>query len=251
VDLAAGVSITNGSYVNLCPQNGPVSIQVSVWNIPILARISNRSLYTIVSKTVVDNLGLKRIERLTSNKFVDTVSGKKLRATTFTCLEPFTIQVGEIKVTLRTAIEASPDPMGIMFGMQLGLDFLYSGIWCPIDVKIGEDGDGFMRVDGDVAWSSQKPSKEMLRYYSHDGRVANIPILHFSPFDKHTIHGMSLKADVTFEQCYWCCRVFPKGMKVCGPCHDSGNTVTYCDQRCQKAAWKVHKRTKTAHQEVE
>lgn len=260
VDLSAGVSIAQGSSCTYaCPESGPVCIEVSVRGMPLIARVSNRSFYTIISETVVDRLGLRRIESLQTKKLVNVLSATKLRKTKFTCLEPFTFKVGEVEVTLCNALVASPDPCGIMFGIQLGNDFLSSAVWCPIDVVVDSESASpgsiqssqdaiCMRVDGELAWMAGR-SKEMLRYYSHDGKVAHLPLLRFSPFERFVNLGISLRSTVKFEQCFWCCRVFPEGMLVCSSCYEAGKTVTYCDGRCQRASWKIHREMHEARQE--
>ena len=133
-----------------------------------------------------------------------------------------------------------------MFGIQLGMDFLGSAAWCPIDVEI-EGGDDtnqakFMRLDGGLAYLLEAPTQGMLRYYSRDGRTALVPLLPFGPFKGNINYNISLRESAKFDQCFFCNRVFPEGMLFCENCD-----ATYCDERCQRAGWKLHKRL---HEEV-
>ena len=45
-------------------------------------------------------------------------------------------------------------------------------------------------------------SKEMLRYYSHDGKIAHLPLLHFSPFVRTYFLGISRKTTTKLDQCF-------------------------------------------------
>ena len=255
VELCNTVSITGGtplSHLLMHPNNGPPSIDITIQGITLLARISNRSLYTVFSRDVVEQLGLKRIDKLTSSKFVDTLSGKKCRNLKFTCLEPVAITIGEgIEVTLHNAVEMTNSKFD-MFGIQLGQDFLLSGLFCAIDVEIGSAGQ-YWRVVAEESWPISTPSSktESLRYYSHDGKVADLPLMHFNPFECGTCLGISLREDVRFTECSWCCRVFPEGMLECSLCLEAGSRAYYCDERCQRAGWKIHRKTRQAHQAEE
>ena len=91
---------------------------------------------------------------------------------------------------LRNAVEISPnsgDSGDEMFGVQQGSDFLTSALCCPIDVEVqaeSEDQSMFMRsadIGGETAHLLSASSKSMLRYYSHDGKTAHIPLLPFAP----------------------------------------------------------------------
>lgn len=150
-----------------------VSIEVSINGIPLLARISNQSLYTVLSKSMVDQLGLKGIEKLRSNEFSDSY-GKKMSNSAFTCLEPMKICFQGIEVTLRNAIEISPDPPRFTTTVQLGQDFLLSGL---LSVHVEGDRDYYLIVAED-SWPVEA-SKESFRYYTHDGKIANLPLVHF------------------------------------------------------------------------
>ena len=245
VDLSTSVSMNfGGENTFLSPKDGTSCVDIKINGVPLLARVSNISLYTMISATLVDELGLKRIRSLKSKKFVG-ISGRKLKNSTFTCLEPIAVSIGGIDVNLRNAVETSP-PVDEMFGIQLGIDFLGSAAWCPIDVEI-EGGDDtnqakFMRLDGGLAYLLEAPTQGMLRYYSRDGRTALVPLLPFGPFEGNINYNISLKESAKFDQCFFCNRVFPEGMLFCENCD-----ATYCDERCQRAGWKLHKRL---HEEV-
>jgi hypothetical protein len=78
MDLGAGMPIiqgSSGSFVS--PEGDPVCIEVSVRGIPLLARVSNGSLYTIVGESVFEQLRLTRLESLQTNKLVNTLNARK------------------------------------------------------------------------------------------------------------------------------------------------------------------------------
>ncbi|CAB9522201.1 expressed unknown protein [Seminavis robusta] len=261
VDLAATVTLFSEQHLRMVPTKGPVYMDVMVKGIPLLARISNWSIYTLVSPSVVNQLGLRRMESLQSQKFVDVCTVKKVRGVTFTCIEPFSVRVGGIDVILNNAVEVSLDKTQ-MVGLQLGQDFLMSASWAPIDVFVGDKTKSAsnvvtMRVNVEVAWcvgketsswldwfgsSKKEEPKEMLRYYSRDGKVAHLPLLHFQPFDDGWFFGVSLKETVKFEECNWCRRCFPEGMLSCELCLDVDKETTYCGHQCQREAWGIHKK---------
>jgi hypothetical protein len=130
-------------------------------------------------------------------------------------------------------------------GIQLGQDFFLSAAWCAVDVQIGARGSNhgnqeafYMRTDGIGAWSLGKcdsQHSESLRYYSHGGKTARLPLLHFHPLKNGRINAITLKADSTFTECSWCCRTFPEGMFKCPVCYDAGENV-YCATSVPRAA---------------
>ncbi|KAG7356318.1 ring finger domain containing protein [Nitzschia inconspicua] len=243
VDLSAPVPVVRGNTTFLSPVLGRVCIEVTVQQVPVLAFIANQNVYTTVSKEFAETFHLKRIETLQSKKFVSVLDAKRVKNSTFTCLEPFVVNLRGIEVTLRNAIVQDPCPFP-MYGIQLGMDFLASAAYCLIDVITysGEDINVFSRVEKDRSWQVQGSSQETLRFYSHDEKSVHLPLLHFSPFGRDAFLGVSLRSDVKYDQCFWCCRLFPEGMAFCENCHAAGRKVTYCDSRCQNAAWRVHKR---------
>jgi len=210
--------------------------------VPIFARISNRSLYTTISAEVAEELGLKKIERLRSRKFI-AVNGIKMRDQ-ITGLEPIVIGIGDINVKLRNAVEMATyngDKDDMNFGVQLGMDFLVSARWSPIDFEISE-GQYMQSIDGESIHTLSKPSKGMLRFYSDDGKVAHVPLLPFGPHKGVINYLLSVKGTTKFDQCMWCNRMFPEGMLTSGICQQAGKLASYCDERCQLAAHKCHKR---------
>jgi hypothetical protein len=171
-----------------------------------------------------------------------------LKNKVITCLEEFTFLLGGIEIRLRNAVEVEPDLDGA--GVQLGQDFFLSAAWCVADVETGEAVDSrgnrqpaYMRTDAIASWMELDCNSESLRYYGHGGKTAHVPLLHYNPHKDARVTAMTLKPDTTFTECSWCTRTFPKGMAQCTGCSDWGENVYYCDERCQKAAWKVHKVT--------
>jgi hypothetical protein len=224
--------------------------------VPVVAHISNNSRYTTISASAARTFSLKRLEKLRSLAFRDVLTGKRLKNRSITRLEEFVFSVGGIEVTLRNAVEIDPDMDGI--GVQLGQDFFLSAAWCAVDVQVdmhtsdcrGNQEALYMRTDGMCSWFIGKcdsKHSESLRYYSHGGKTARLPLLRFNPHKDARINAITLKCDATFTECSWCCRTFPEGMHSCPVCYDVGEDVYYCDERCQKAAWKVHKANKKGH----
>jgi hypothetical protein len=253
VELSGTDTIASDNGIVMAPSSGPVIVEITIKGVPVVAHISNNSRYTIISASVVKTFNLKRLEKLRSLAFRDALTEKRLKNMSVTCLEKFTFSVGGVEVTLRNAVEIDPDRDGI--GVQLGQDFFLSAALCAVDVKVGghvtdSQGNqeaGYMRVDGTCSWLIAKCDSESLRYYSHGGKTARLPLLHFNPNISAKINAITLKDDATFDECSWCCRTFPEGMSSCPSCSNAGKVVYYCDERCQKAAWKVQKANKEGH----
>jgi hypothetical protein len=253
LELSATHNMAGDNMIVSAPSLGPVIVEIVINGVPVVAHISNNSRYTIISASVAKNFNLKRLEKLRSLEFRDAMMGKRLKKMSMTCLEKFIFSVGGVEVTLRNAVEIDPDMDGI--GVQLGQDFFLSAAWCAVDVQIGAhttDSRGnqeavYMRTHGIGSWMIAKCDSESLRYYAHGGKTARVPLLHFNPHKDAKINAITLKADTPFTECSWCCRTFPEGMHKCPVCYDAGEDVYYCDERCQHAAWKVHKANKEGH----
>jgi hypothetical protein len=256
VELSATYNMAGDDIMVTAPSQGPVIVEIVIKGVPVVAHISNNSRYTIISASVAKTFNLKRLEKLRSLEFRDALMGKRMKNMSMTCLEKFIFSVGGVEVTLRNAVEIDPDMDKI--GVQLGQDFFLSAAWCAVDVEINahmSDSNGnqeasYMRTDGIGSWLIGKcdsEHSESLRYYSHGGKTARLPLLHFHPLTSGRINAITLKSDITFTECSWCCRTFPNGMRSCPVCFDVGEDVYYCDERCQKAAWRVHKANKESH----
>jgi hypothetical protein len=256
VELSATHNMAGDNIIVTAPSLGPVIVEIMINGVPVVAHISNNSRYTIISATVAKTFNLKRLENLRSFEFREVMMGKRMKNVSMTCLEKFIFSVGGVEVTLRNAVEIDPDMKEI--GVQLGQDFFLSAAWCTVDVQIGgctTDGRGneeamYMRTHGIGSWMIAKCDSESLRYYSHGGKSAHVPLLHFNPNKDGRMNAISLKDDTPFTECSWCCRTFPESMHWCPVCYDAGENVYYCDERCQKAAWKVHKASKEGHQDL-
>jgi hypothetical protein len=255
LELSAILNITCYDCMVIAPSRGPVIVEIAIKGVPVVAHISNNSRYTTISASVAKTFNLKRLEKLRSLAFRDALTGKRVKKMRVTCLEKFIFSVGGIEVTLRNAVEIDPDMDGI--GVQLGQDFFLSAALCAVDVQIPATGSGSnieaMRTDGICSWmllkcdSENSEHSESLRYYAHGGKTARLPLLRFNPHTDAEMNAITLTGDTTFTECSWCCRTFPEGMRSCPVCYDAGEDVYYCDERCQKAAWKVHKANKEGH----
>jgi hypothetical protein len=249
LELSSTHSVIYHSKRLNAPRQGPAMIEIKIKGIPVIARISNNSFYTCVSASVVKIFKLKRLENLSSSKFRDGLTGRRLRAT---CLEDFTFSLGEVVVSLYNAVEVDPGMQGA--GVQLGVDFFLSAAWCVVDVTFGtsitkdhdqdgkkDDCDSLFRTDGVRSCVISGCKLESLRYYAHDGKTAHVTVLHYNPLNHMNVGVVTLKRGTEFEECNWCLRTFPGGyMAQCGVCKGMGENIFYCDERCQRAAWKIH-----------
>ena len=248
LELSATDSILMGNSLVMSPAGGPIVVEISVKGVPLLAHVSNNSRYTMVSKSAAKTLKLKRIAKLSSKKFRDGLTTKHIsKYVDMTCLNRFEFKVGGIDVVLRNAVQASPDLDGI--GIQLGQDFFMSGRFCVADVCVSgrsetDQGKMWFRTDGLFSWNTNATAErvESLRYYSHHGHSCCVPLLHFNPHKNPSAQVLTLKLDVAFTECSWCCRVFPEGMGQCRLCDGHGDEGFYCDEECQRAAFKIHRK---------
>ena len=106
-------------------------IPITVRGVPILASVSNASVYTMVSSAFVKTFGLGKTN-LTSTAFTSAnparASGPGLAGTV---LKDLVFTLGDaagIPIRLNTAIEASTLDGG-RIGVQLGLDFFMRAAW--------------------------------------------------------------------------------------------------------------------------
>jgi len=231
------------------PQRGPAAIPITLKKVPIIAHLSTRSTYTIVSPAFVHTFGLKKTKLSTSNMI--GFAGAKLNET-FTALEEFTIQVGGISVKLRNALEMNPAPS--FLGIQLGQDFFRSSAYSAvtvgtvIDVNVNGKSGGkksvMMLTEGGLMPKVGMPGDkrmEELRFYGRCGKSTRIPLLHVgTTVGKALVFPAVGRNGSKVSECHWCRRRFTT-MSKCPPCAKVGKVVTYCDENCQKKAWKVHK----------
>ncbi len=240
VETAVTHNLFTGELLLVAPNEGPVWIDIKVKGVPVIACISNNSRYTTISSKFVETFGLKRIDNLTTTEMRCGLTGSKLNKVT--CLKDFKISIGEevtCSIPLINAMEVHSSNESEV-GIRLGQDFLLSGLYCALTVNIAPDQGMSMLVDGMHSYplSSSAPSKESLRYYSHDGKIAKLPLIHFNPHKNATCSVVSLKPDATFVECGYCSRTFPQSVSKC-TCG-----MHYCDQECLNASWKVHKVTR-------
>jgi len=112
----------------------------------------------------------------------------------------------------------------------------------------GQSGRTFFRADGlggkDILPDCNESQEEELRYYARDGCFYSTKLLHINPSKngERRILTCGFKTDETLVECWWCCKMFPKGMRFCDAC--PRKTVFYCDEICQQKAWKLHRRLK-------
>jgi hypothetical protein len=218
---------------------------VEIWikGVSVFARLSNNSRFTVVSASFVKNFNLKRLDRLTSQSFLDDFMGNTLENTSLTCLETFTFSIQGIEVTLRNALEISPDMEGI--GIQLGQDFFQSAASCTVitEVKGSRNIHQFMRTDGhSSAVLPGSAHQESLQFCTSSDETASAQLLH-GGCSECRLAGIGLKPGKVLKECNWCRRRFPKGMLCCTDCREEGFYVYYCTEQCHRAAWKVHQKT--------
>jgi len=225
-----------------CPMLGRVVIPLTLKGIPILAYVSSKSPFTVASKAFVDNFGLRR-KNLTSKNFV-AINGTTMED--IFGLDEFEFNLGGISLKINTAIESSCD-FGFL-GLQLGLDFFSLLAYCSFDVQIDESEDGssksFIRSS---IFRNQfcSADNEEMRLYGRTGEICRVPILHINPDSLETSYDttISFEENQKFQECNWCCRVFPSDMLSCSKCtgDDQSNYAYYCDKECQEKAFLVHK----------
>mmetsp|Transcript_29892 Transcript_29892/g.43523 ORF Transcript_29892/g.43523 Transcript_29892/m.43523 type:complete len:324 (+) Transcript_29892:484-1455(+) len=156
MELSSSHSITNcrefvsaenaNSFVSISPKEGPVLIEIGVKGIPVVAKISNNSRYTICSPTFVKTFGLKLIEGLSTKRMRCALTGTRLRDVT--CIEEFELSVGGATVTLNNALHVGCISNADFNGIQLGQDFLLSGAFCSITTFMGDEPGMTCHVDG-------------------------------------------------------------------------------------------------------
>ena len=239
----------SGKVTWLTPKLGPIWISIKMKGIPIIASTSSWSAYTLVSPAFVELFGLKRtrlstkhLKRHLSNK---VMSGKN------TVIEEFEFFVGDVRVTLNNVVEIDPAPSHL--GIQLGQDFFRfaafskMNILCYSDVPVStHDGTpsakNFMVLSEGgfrAGHTNDSTVVEELRYYGRCGKTARIP-LHHIRVGINSEAFLAKKIEGTDQTCFWCNRDF-HGMLRCTPCLKVGRKVQYCDDKCQKKAWKAHK----------
>ena len=87
--------------------------------------------------------------------------------------------------------------------------------------------------------------KEEMRLYGRNGEIHRAPMLHINTDSVDVTHNttISTEASQQFEECNWCCRVFPNDMLACSKCTgtDTSDYAYYCDKECQDKAFLIHK----------
>lgn len=121
LDLGLSRGINTDTKMIMPPKKGRVVVPVSMKGVPILAYISSRSPFTIVSPVLAEKFGLVK-KNLTSKKF-RVFGGTKLTEKNVTALNEFELIIGDFSIKINTAIQV-PGPKFI--GIQLGLDFVRS-----------------------------------------------------------------------------------------------------------------------------
>jgi len=242
LELLSNANVAGGSAMLTHPNEGPVAIEIIISGVLILAHISNNTRYTMVSKSVVDNFGFKRIDSLKTKKMRDGFTNEKVKDKTFTCLEDFSFFLGgKIPVRLRNAMEGEPDLLGVV-GITLGMNLFFSGALCLVDVFVGETSR-LMRTDGFRSYFSGTGTAgdESLRHHSFDGASVKLPIFHLDPFQSAAINILTIGSNTLMNECSWCRRRFPNGMLLCAVCQDHDQYSYYFDTKYQGTALKVHK----------
>jgi len=166
VDLAASHTL---SPQHVAAKKGPVLIPIQVNGVPMLAGLSGSSPYTVISRSLVENLGLTT-KKLASNRFqqfqcvvsdhakedssdsdsCDSDSSEESRTAavrqlplTMKVVDELIVSLGDkqsgIEVSLRNAVVPVRDPGGAepwRPGVVLGMDFLESAAWTQTTVEV-------------------------------------------------------------------------------------------------------------------
>jgi len=252
VDLGATQTMIfgNGQAV-IAPKDGRIVLPISIKGVPILAFMSSKSPYTVLSPGVCETFGIAKKD-LVSKEFCD-FQGKPCHVA---ALESFHIKVGSLSVTLNRALQLEKGSQVQNFGIQLGWDFLHAFAYTCFDVEINASEKGtsnnkvIVRVDGmsENATVVTESREEFARFYGRrNGEFCSLPIYHLDPYPPNTarVTTIGIKERQKLVQCYWCCRIFPpKGMIRCEQCESSGTLRSrqfyYCDKLCQESAKKIH-----------
>ena len=232
----------------VAPKGGPVVIPITVNSVPVLAWISTGSPLTCMSKKFVQTHGLQ----LTNLKSKDFIAANGASVGTVTVVKEFVFNVGGIRVSLNNAIALADTTMVV--GVQLGMDFFESASWtqCCTLVTMGENEKDTSLVISDggadmtllKACRNNKPLlSEELRFYSRTGAMARVPLSHIHNYgDSESLSIISLKDTTRFQECDWCCRLFPTtAMIACIECGQEGRAVFYCDTTCRESALVIHR----------
>ena len=253
---AAGAVGKVGAKVSwMTPKRGPVWIPITVKSIPILASVSTSSSYTLVSSDFIQTFALRK-SRLVSKSMKSFLSSQTNRQT-FTVIDDFNLMVGDVCVKINNAVEINPAPCHL--GIQLGQDFFQYAAFsklnllCNLNVP-ANTYDGSTPVNKDfiavteggfrVGYTTELKKREELRYYGWCGKSARVPVYHAN-HSGTALPLSALKTGSHIKMCHWCNREF-SGMMRCPPCAKVGKDVNYCDDKCQRKAWKIHK-TKPPH----
>ena len=248
--LIAAVGKNGPKVVWMAPKQGPVFIPITMKGVPIFASMCTWSNYTLVSTDFVETYGLKK-SRLVSRAMKSFMSSK-LDRRTYTVIDEFEFYVDGVCVKMNNAVEISPSPSHL--GIQLGQDFFQYAAYSKMTLLCNQNlpvstHDGSTPVGKDfiaitegghrVGYTVELRVPEELRYYGWCGKSARVPIYHAN--HSGTAQPISaLKTGSSDHLCHWCNREFA-GMMRCTPCTKIGKQVNYCDEKCQKKAWKVHK----------
>ena len=133
--------------------------------------------------------------------------------------------------------------------MICSIFFILSDNPSSFDVNVGESDNGseksFMRSSIFRNQFSSSIDKEEMRLYGRNGEIHRAPILHITPDSRDMAYNTTIStyASQRFEECNWCCRVFPNDMLVCSKCtgNDNSHYAYYCDKECQDKAFLIHK----------
>lgn len=237
----------NGKKQWITPKNGQTWVPIKLKDVHIFASLSTSSTVTLVSPNFVNSFALQK-SRLSSDKLPSGIFANRTKCM-FTVVDEFEIMVGDVSVKLNNAVMCDPSP-GYL-GIQLGQDFFKCAAFSQLNVVCASEvstHDGmppkkeFMATtEGGyrVGHTLDSNAVEELRYYGKCGNWARVPIYHLPFLSDYPPCGLVLKPQEAWE-CHWCGRYFP-GMMRCPPCAKIGKQVNYCDERCQKKAWKIHK----------
>ncbi len=240
VELSASASVilgTDNATMIVAPKWGPVVVPIQVKNVPILASLSQNSIFTIVPKDVVRSFGLKT-KPMPSSQFIDPW-GKRVGVSEV--VDEFRFFLKDVEICLNNAIVLSKEPEYLR-SVQLGMDFFETASWTRCSVRINVDGDTYVITDGGYTTNMLKKNQpDEIRYYSRDGKICQVPFIHVSDLDKTTslLPIVSLPAHISTlcAECQWCCRYFPSDGML-----KHGNDAYYCDNNCKAKGLSIRSR---------
>jgi len=234
----------DGHQTTIPSAGGPVQIRASVNGVQVDCFVSTTSSFTLLSNDFAKRVGI-RSSRLISKAFM--CNGEPLGETRR--LRDVRIQLGEVEVSIRTAIAAN-----VMSSrdVQLGMDFFAQAVYAQIDVFIKSEPPmlvSMLPVYGSnhcrMRFDPPTGAREELRFHAECGGFVILPIQHKKVKANEHAYSSTVNMDLNarMDTCAVCGEHWP-GMKLCEMCWKEGIRVPFCSNECARAAKPKHMHNK-------